>query len=226
MSSSDQFNNNFEGATIGNVANKLSGNASQNYTAGSEQSSAEIDPELTTILFLAANPVDMVRLRLGEELREIDESLKRSKQRDQFNLVNKGAVRTRDFYRAILETQPKIVHFSGHGTDVDGLALEDEQGNAKFMGAEPLAALFELFAEEGVECVLLNACYSREQAAAIRHHIPHVIGMNQAITDRAGIIFAVAFYDSLGAGKDVNFSFKLAKSQLIDLGEHKIPELL
>ena len=47
-----------------------------------------------------------------------------------------------------------------------------------------------------------------------------------AITDKAGIEFAVAFYDCLGAGKDVNFAFKLAKSQLLPLGEHKIPELL
>ena len=94
------------------------------------------------------------------------------------------------------------------------------------MGAEQLTALFEMFAAEGVECVLLNACYSKAQGQAIRQHIPHVIGISQAITGKAGIEFAVAFYDSLGAGKDVNFAFKLAKSQLIPLGEHKIPELL
>ena len=217
--------NNLEGANIGNFANSLSDNASQSYSS-TDDTSTEIDPNLTTILFLAANPISTTRLRLDEELREIDESLRRCKQRDQFNLINRGAVRSRDFYRAILDSQPKIVHFSGHGTDLDGLAIEDDQGNANFMGADQLAALFEMFAQEGVECVLLNACYSKAQAQAIRQHIPYVIGMNQAITDKAGIEFAVAFYDSLGAGKDVNFAFKLAKSQLIPFGEHKIPELL
>ena len=39
------------------------------------------------ILFLASNPKDMDRLRLDEELREIDEGLKRSSQRDSFQLA-------------------------------------------------------------------------------------------------------------------------------------------
>ncbi|GAB1537871.1 hypothetical protein NUACC21_05260 [Scytonema sp. NUACC21] len=38
-----------------------------------------------TILLLAANPTDTFRLRLDEELREIDEGLRRANKRKQFN---------------------------------------------------------------------------------------------------------------------------------------------
>ena len=63
--------------------------------------------------------------------------------------------------------------------------------------------MFKLFARKGVECVVLNACYSEVQAEAIHQHINHVIGMNRAIGDKAAINFTVAFYDGLAAGEDV-----------------------
>ena len=59
------------------------------------------------------------------------------------------------------------------------------------VSTEALAGLFALFASS-VECVVLNACYSAVQAEAIAEHIPHVIGMSQAISDQAAMEFAVA----------------------------------
>jgi len=179
-----------------------------------------------TVLFLAANPKQTVRLRLDEELREIDEGLRRANKREQFKLEPRGAVRLRDFYRAILDSNPQIIHFSGHGEGQEGIILEDETGHPLFVEAIQLAGWFEVLAGEGVECVLLNACYSKEQAEAICQYVPYVIGMNQSITDKAAIDFAVGFYDALGSGKDVEFAFKLGRSQLVRFGEHEIPILL
>lgn len=113
-----------------------------------------------TILILAANPTSTSRLRLDEEVRQIDEGLRRANKREQFRLEQKWAVRQRDFYRAILDYQPHFVHFCGHSAGVDGIVLEDEAGQATFVQADMLAKMFELFTEKGVECVLLNACYS------------------------------------------------------------------
>ncbi|KYC37291.1 hypothetical protein WA1_47620 [Scytonema hofmannii PCC 7110] len=176
-----------------------------------------------TILILAANPTNTSRLRLDEEVREIDEGLRRSNQREQFKLEQKWAVRSRDFYRAILDYQPQIVHFSGHGAGQEGLVLEDEMGQPAFVKADALVGMFEIFATNGVECVVLNACYSEMQAEAISQHINYVIGMNQAIGDRSAINFTVAFYDTLAAGKDVESAFKLGLSQLISLNEYSTP---
>jgi hypothetical protein len=162
-----------------------------------------------TILILTANPKGTSRLRLDQEVRDIAEGLQRAKKRDQFVLESRLAVRPRDIQRAMLDINPSIVHFSGHGTGDEGLVFEDETGSAKLVDGEALAGLFELFADQ-VECVVLNGCYSEVQASAISQQINYVIGMNKAIGDKAAIEFAVAFYDALGAGKPVEFAHKFA----------------
>jgi hypothetical protein len=175
-----------------------------------------------TILILSANPQDTGRLRLDEEVREIQEGLKRSKYREQFTIQQAWAVRLRDFRRALLEHEPQIVHFCGHG-NVDGIAIEDEQGNSSVISSEALAGLFRLFTQ--VECVILNACYSESQANAINVHISYVVGMSQSITDKAGIEFAVGFYDALGAGKNYEeaFSFGCNAIELYHFPEFSTP---
>jgi hypothetical protein len=180
-----------------------------------------------TILLLVANPKDSTRLRLDQELRDIDEGLQRAQKRDQFSLKQRLSVRPRDIHRAMLDIDPEIVHFSGHGTGDQGLVFEDEIGNAKLVDAEALASLFALFADR-VRCVVLNGCYSEVQARAIAQHIPYVIGMNQAIGDKAAIAFAVGFYDALGSGRDIEFAHKLgcAAIRLEGVSEYLTPVLL
>ena len=97
---------------------------------------------------------------------------------------------------------------------------------AKLISTEALVELFELCADH-VECVLLNACYSEIQATAIAQHINYVIGMSQAIGDRAAIEFAKGFYDALGAGKsiEVAFRFGCVAIHAENLPEHLIPRI-
>ena len=71
-----------------------------------------------TLLILAANPKGTERLRLDEEVKKIEQGLERSKRRDQFKLVVKWAVTDDDLRRAMLDNEPEIVHFSGHGSGV------------------------------------------------------------------------------------------------------------
>ncbi|AUT00731.1 CHAT domain-containing protein [Nostoc sp. CENA543] len=179
-----------------------------------------------TILFLAANPKGTTRLRLDEEIREIDAGLERAKRREQFILQQKWAVRARDVQRALLDFNPQIIHFSGHGGGEEGLVLEDETGTPKLVDTEALAALFELFSDR-LECIILNACYSKVQACAIARHVPYVIGMSQEIGDIAAIEFAVGFYDALGAGKSVEFAYKsgCVNIRMAGVAEHLTPVL-
>ncbi|AFY41864.1 NACHT domain-containing protein [Nostoc sp. PCC 7107] len=153
-----------------------------------------------TILVLASSPTNGARLRLDQEVREIDAGLRRSQHRDKFNLQTKWAVTPDSLRRALLEFNPEIVHFCGHGSEDDGLFLENDAGLTQLVPTEALANLFKRFAPRGLECVVLNACYSEIQADAIAEHIDYVIGMNNKIGDNAAIKFAVGFYDELGAG--------------------------
>lgn len=180
--------------------------------------------ECRKILILSANPKGTSKLRLDEEKREIKEGLRRAKQRSQFTIEVAEATRYRDLRRVILDFEPNIVHFSGHGEGDEGLVFEDETGHAKFVKADALAGLFELFAAQ-VECVILNACYSQRQAEAISQHIPRVIGMKKAIGDRAAIEFAVGFYDALGAGKSYEIACKFGRNaiQIAGIAEQDTP---
>lgn len=182
----------------------------------------------TTILFVAADPTDASRLRLGEEFREIQEKLKLAKLRDRFRLeLPQLSVRPADISQALLDVQPQIVHFSGHGASTGALCFENELGQTHFVQPEALAALFEQFADQA-NCVLLNACYSETQAKAIAEHIEYVVGMSQAISDKAAIAFAVGFYQALGAGRTIEEAYKLGCVQIRLQGvpEHLTPILV
>ena len=180
-----------------------------------------------TILILSANPKGTNPLRLSEEIRDIKEGLRRAKRREQFVIESSEAVRYRDIRRAILDYEPQILHFSGHGVGEEGLVFEDETGQEKLVDTEALAELFELFSDQ-LECVVLNACYSKVQAIAIAKHISHVVGMNKAIGDEAAIEFAVGFYDGLGAGRDYVFAHKLGCSaiKITGIQENLTPVLI
>ena len=162
---------------------------------------------MKTILILASNPKGTSVLDLDREIRDVREGLRRSPNRDEFRIEVRGAVRPIDLSRALLEVEPQIVHFCGHGTGDKGLVLEEDDGTEKLVSGETLSRLFELFADK-VECVLLNACYSEAQATAIVQHINYVIGMNREILDEAAIAFAVGFYDGLGAGQSIEMAYK------------------
>jgi WD40 repeat protein len=178
-----------------------------------------------TILILAANPQNTAPLRLDREIRQIDEGLRRANKRELYKLEQKWAVRSRDFYRAILDYQPHIVHFCGHGAGEEGIVLEDDTGKMALVQTNALASMFKLFAKKGVECVILNACYSEVQAEAISQYVNYVVGMNRAVGDRAAVAFAVAFYDAIAAGYEVEEAYELGCSQMMSFRENEIPVL-
>ncbi len=178
------------------------------------------------ILFLAADPSDAARLRLGQELRDIREKLQLAKQRDSFALESRESVRPTDISQAIFDIEPQIVHFSGHGMSTGELCFENIEGKVKPISTEALANLFELVSKQ-INCVVLNACFSESQAKAIAKFVPFVIGMNNTIGDKAAIAFSAGFYKALGAGNSAPKAFKFAcnEIQLEGIPEHSTPIL-
>lgn len=195
------------------------------------------------ILFLASNPRDTGRLRLDQEIRDIEQRLDASLLRGQFQIEKRFALRALDLSRALLDFQPSIVHFSGHGLALEqgpdgegqrslsweaedqfqpgeqgkysgGIALEDAAGRLRVLRAEPMAELFALFSDS-LECVLLNACHSQLQAEALLSAgIRWVIGMKAAIPDETALRFAERFYTALGAGEPIPAAFAHAQEQI------------
>lgn len=179
------------------------------------------------ILFLASNPIDTAQLRLDEEVRAIDERLRRSNYRDNFQLEQHWAVRIDDIQECLLRHNPNIVHFVGHGNKSSEIILLDYQGKGKPVSVQALSNLFETL-KDNIKCVVLNACYSEKQALAIAEHIDCVIGMSVSISDQPAISFSSSFYQALGYGKNIKTAFDLGCGQiaLTGLGESSTPKLI
>ncbi len=179
------------------------------------------------ILFLAANPQDTGQLRLDEEIREIKQALLQAEFRDKFTIEQEWAVRVSDLQGHLLRHKPDIVHFSGHGSRASEIILEDDLGGSHKVSEQALSQLFAVL-KDNIRCVVLNACYSAQQAQAIAQHIDCVAGMSKAIGDEAAISFAMAFYQALGFGRDVKTAFDLGCLQinLENLKEQDTPKLL
>ncbi len=205
---------------------RLAGKEQYGHSTVGEKTGDEKGIELRKkILILAANPKATPRVRLDEEVREIEEGLRRGKYRSRFEIFSRWAVRLRDIRRALLDVEPHIVHFIGHGKE-DGLLVEDETGLAVRISTKALSDLFQLFSKQ-LECVVMSACYSARQAASINKYIRYVIGMRREIKDKAAIEFAVGFYDALAAGRSIDDAFDFGRNAVLtefpDQSEHLIP---
>lgn len=182
-----------------------------------------------TILILSVNPKNTIRLRTDEEIHSIQKTLHSAKYHV-FNVNISMATPVSELQSILLRHTPHIVHFCGHG-ELDGLLLENEIGEKQRIPVDELANLLKICVKtcrKPIECVVLNACYSKRQAKAIHHHIPYVIGMNASINDKAGIRFAEGFYTGLGEGYSYPTAFKLGCNNigLHNISKGSIPLLL
>lgn len=173
--------------------------------------------EKVRILFLSANPVDLVHLRLDQEAREIDSKIRSAEHREAFELIPKLATRPADLQEALLRHKPHVLHFSGHGNKNQGIFFEDDNGNATPVRKEVLASLLRIL-KDNIRVMVLNACYSKGQSASITEVIDYTIVMNKPVGDVAAVAFAASFYRALAYGRSIQDSFHLSVNELTLLG--------
>lgn len=108
-----------------------------------------------------------------------------------------------------------VLHFSGHGEDVDGLAFEDGHGAAHMLNAATLSKLLRPHhaASTPIKLVVVSSCHSQRVAQAfIDAGVEHVVavGTDSLLNDVAAQYFARQFYMSLAASKTVRAAFDSA----------------
>jgi len=208
---------------------------------------------MTRLLFLAANGRNTTRLRLAAEVRDIRAELQKAGAADTIRIDAELAVRPSDLQKLLLDHAPHVLHFSGHGkgsssagpsgtsremlpdenddtseTASGGLLLEDDDGNAVTVKPDVLSDLFAIVKRESpLRCVVLNACFTGEQAQAITKHIDCVVGTARAIDDRSALAFAVGFYRAIALGMNVATAFDLGRNEigLRGLPDKDVPQL-
>ena len=166
-------------------------------------------PDKITVLFLAANPIDTPALRLDEEARMIFEKIRLSNYRDSIVFESRWATRTSDILQAINETNPTIIHFSGHGTNTGELVLLNSDGISKLVTKDAIASAMST-ASDTIKLVVFNACFSQSQAESVIEYIDSAIGMSASIDDKAARVFAAQLYSSIGFGLSLQSAFDQA----------------
>lgn len=187
------------------------------------------DSEVKTcdVLVLAANPIGTEMLQLEEEANLIRQRLQEGEAGKSFVVKVERAVQVEDLSKYLLQYEPLIVHFSGHGNSSGEIILNNSQGQAQAVSPEKLAELLAIVRGR-LECVILNACFSLEKADALAAQVSCVIGMDAEIDDESAVRFAAGFYRGWGFGRGYYTAFELGRNEikLLNLPDGTVPHFI
>lgn len=165
------------------------------------------------VLVLSANPRLTTPLQVGEEQRAIKRAITLARADSRLETRSADSVRRHDLQLALTTHRPTVVHFIGHGSGQEGIVVVNRYGMPQPVPPAVVTELFRVLAGQ-IRCVVLNACFTDEQAHAIARHIPCVVGMSGRVSDVTAIEFAASFYQAAAAGCTVQGAFDLARNSL------------
>ena len=158
------------------------------------------------VLIMSSDPRDAKQLR-----REFEQAIRQTRFRDSLRLHNVLSCRVHDIADALDTHNPNILHFSGHGTQ-SGLCFENDQGEVIAVNKPALASLLGMQSE--LKIVILNACYSQDQAQAVADAVGYVISMEGPILVKDSTVFSREFYRALCYGRTFEEAFNRARAVL------------
>jgi hypothetical protein len=162
------------------------------------------------VLCLFADPVPRSRIRLDREKRLLDEIAEHGG----IEVAMRHAVRVSDIIRAIIAEKPQILHFGGHGTADGRLVFEQDDGSPGLVGPGALAAAIAASAPQALDCVVLNSCFTGQDAESFRGATRAVAGSAQEIEDRCALSFTRGFYTGLRSGQAVSQAYQTGAAEM------------
>lgn len=153
------------------------------------------------VLYFGLSPENNDKLRVDREFQQIRMALKG----ERFELIPNFAVNYIDFQREVLKNKAEIIHFSGHGNN-QSLVFQKSVGSDEKVEFKTVEDFFKnSFVRENLQCIILNACKTKEQAQVLSLHQLHAIGMSGSIEDERAIAFSAGFYNAVHLIEDQNF---------------------
>lgn len=177
------------------------------------------------VSFFAGSATASARLALARRFMEVRHDLASSPAARVFQLKLGRVVRASDLAAVLEAEQCTVVHISGHGSGHSGVALLDSDGNEGQLGAAELREAFKS-ASGQLRIVILDGCYSKEQAEAISEVVPIVVCTTSGGQLKDSRAFFAQFYRSLGQGIPVRSAFENAVSFLSAVGADAISPLI
>jgi len=161
----------------------------------------------TKILYLSSSPSDLVNLGVDKEFRAIYENLNE----DLFKVQSVSKTQISDIQAVICESQPDIIHFSGHGSSKN-IVLEADRNTSAGVFKPAFIRIFQNL-KKRPELIFLNACQTYDNLDDLSYIIDFLIATDRKVSDSTAIMFAKNFYRFLSLGASVKSSFNLAGNQ-------------
>ena len=179
------------------------------------------------VLVLAANTINTQPLQLKQETQLIREKLQQGEFGKNYIVHAEENAFIEDLSKYLLQYEPKILHFSGHGSSHGEIMLNNRQGEIQVLSLQTLSELLSIL-KIPIECVVFNACFSLQKADEIADLVGCVIGMEKEISDESALIFAEEFYQGLGYGMSYYDAFELGINGIkrLRLPDSQIPHFI
>jgi hypothetical protein len=162
------------------------------------------------VLFVTADPVDVIRLRIGNEIRQIKKALRNSQFGASFELIVEVGVTRRDLQALLIEYQPSIFHFAGVSVP-EGIVLENEIGKSDIVSEDEICNLMSNYSNR-TQLVFLNG--NALIGEKISEKFDFVISPNDAVGDFHASQFSAAFYQSIFNNNDIETAYELGCASL------------
>lgn len=181
------------------------------------------------VLYLTANPDPSHPLRVGAEVRQVQDAVRRSVYRDNISIEYRPAADLDSLIDGLNDHRPQIVHFSGHG-DEDSIVVDSTNVETSAVETVSFDLLAKALAATDVppEIIVLNACKSAGARRAFFPPAKIIVVMRDSISDLAATAFAAKFYAGVAAGQSVKSAFAQGKVAVekASLNEADTPDLL
>lgn len=149
-------------------------------------------------------------LRLEAERQLIEKTIQ--KYHGQYEFRNWDGITAEDLMTVLQNFKPNILHFSGHGTELDGIPVFlDKNDHGKIVPTQAFLDALTHY-KTNLKLVVLNACYTSSLASKIVKNIDCVIGNPSEVSDEQATTFASFLYDCILDGDSVGDAFDKAKT--------------
>ncbi len=179
---------------------------------------SQVKQTVKRILLLSANPENPETRRRRKETKEIRNALKRAKHGTLCELHDRPEIDAAELSQELTTIEPDIIDISGFDNGIECLTLTLEKNVKKNESTEleRLKLIAEVFKlnSKSIKCIILNGCYSEEQAREIVQHIDFVIGISRDIEDDRVIKFLSEFYYQLGSERTIIDSYDISCNYL------------
>ena len=165
------------------------------------------------ILVFASDPTEGKKLNIAGELKGIESAINDSPYRKTIHLRVVWNTAPEDILYEICKYQPRIVHYSGRGTN-RGLILHSSINKSRLLDHNLFLTILSMVKNE-VEMLYMNSCFSSVKSIKIVNEIEQLICLKGYADDKAAVLFPGLFYRYLFCGYSAGKSLELAKTELL-----------